>query len=97
MRVNSLLLHVSGITQVKIYDKNQTYLQLSTNEYYDERCDELFKDFDIDTVSVQDNVLCIKIRPAKSAKFIDDLRELRENLESFIEILDDFEEKVFDR
>ena len=93
MRVNGFLSQVSGITKIKLYDKYCDYVNdMSVNEYFDECYDASFADYDIKSVSVQADQLCIWIRKADKSQLATDMENLKEQLESLQESLSDFEE-----
>lgn len=93
MRVNGFLAQVSGVTKVKLFDTRCTYVNdMSVNEYFDEEYDKSFVDYDIKSVSVQDSILFIKIKPADKSQLADRLETIREQLDALKEDLDDFEE-----
>lgn len=98
MRVNGLLSQVSGTTKIKLYEKIGDnvceYVQsMSVNEYFNEEYYKSFIDYDLNVVSVQDNMLCIGIRPADKAQLANAMDDIREQLDSLRESLDSFEEK----
>ena len=94
MRVNGLLSQVSGITNIKLYDEYVVYANdMSVNEYFDECYDGSFVDYDVKSVSVQNNVLCIWICEANKSQLTEVISTIRDQLESVRESLDDFEEK----
>ena len=94
MRVNGFLSQVSGSTIIRLYDEYFVFVNdMSVNEYFDECYDASFKDYDIGKVSVQDNILCIGIRKADKCQLAEVISEIRDQLESVRESLDDFEEK----
>lgn len=94
MRVNGFLSQVSGSTIIRLYDEYCDYVNdMSVNEYFDECYDSSFADYDFGKVSVQDNVLCVCIRKADKCQLAEVINEIRDQLESVRESLDDFEEK----
>ena len=93
MRVNGFLSQVSGITMIKLFDEYCIYVNdMTVNEYFGEEYDKSFVDYDIKSVSVQDNILFIKIKPADRSQLADRLEIIREQLDALKEDLDDFEE-----
>jgi hypothetical protein len=98
MRVNGFLSQVSGTTKIKLYEKIGDnvceYVQsMPVNEYFNEEYDKSFVDYDLNVVSVQDNMLCIWIRPTDKSQLANAMDYIREQLDSLRESLDDFEEK----
>ena len=93
MRVNGFLSHVGGITCIRLYDEHCDYVNnMPVNEYFNECYDASFADYDIKHVSVQDNILCIFVCKANKSQLADTISEIKEQLESLQENLDDFEE-----
>lgn len=97
MRVNGFLSRVSGMTKIKLYEKvGDTvceYVQsMSVNEYFEECYDRSFADYDIKSVSVQDNTLCIWICKADPTALADAVESIHEHIEDLSEALNSFKE-----
>lgn len=93
MRVNSVLSRVSGTCKLKLYDTKCTYLSdMTANEYFSEKYDQSFTEFEVDGISIQEDMLCIRIRPVNMTQTIEDIKMLRDHLEDAVDMLDDFVE-----
>ena len=94
MRVNGFLSHVSGITKVRLYDEYAVYVNdMSVNEYFNEYYDASFVDYEANSISVQDGILCVAIDKANKSQLADTISEIKEQLESLQESLTSFEEE----
>lgn len=88
MRLNNLLNFTSGTINIILYENNIIVYRGDVNTYYHNSVASKFEDKEIHHISLNDNILEIKIRkiiPNEIIEFIDDFKDQLETLNDYLE------------